>query len=184
MGTPEQRYRRHRRVIDPALQLKIIGTFVLLAGISTALQALALIRALGTLASHSGEPVGELMDRVRALVIEHVAIGLLVCLPMFVVVGIFVTFRVAGPLYHIRRYLEELVRDGYKGPCRIRRDDELQDLCRVLNQAIDLLRAAPAAREPLGGAKVEGASPDSLGAQAEPALPTPQAILPIESRRG
>ena len=66
--------RRRRKLVEPGLQLKVIGTFVVLAGISAVLQALVLIRALGAFAGGSGSDQGAApMNQVRSLVDSSVS---------------------------------------------------------------------------------------------------------------
>ena len=170
--------RRRQKLVEPGLQLKVIGTFVVLAGISAVLQALVLIHALGAFAGESGSQGAPPVNQVRSLVIEHLVIGLAICVPIFVVVGTFVTFRVAGPAYRFRRYLEDLARDGYSGPCVIRRGDEFQDLCAALNLAIERLRAgdAPSASrapepEPERESALEPAAPRGLASRDPAPVP-------------
>ena len=59
---------------------------------------------------------------------------------MRIAVGILVTFRVAGPVYRFEQHLGSLARGEDPGTCRIRKGDELQDLCASINAAVETLR--------------------------------------------
>ena len=61
-------------------------------------------------------------------------------LPLMFFVGILVTFRFAGPVYRFKMYLGEVIRGEKPKDCRLRKGDELQDLCAVINQATEPLR--------------------------------------------
>jgi hypothetical protein len=61
--------------------------------------------------------------------------------PFLLVVGLVTTFRFFGPLHRFRVYLARLARGDRPDACRIRREDELQDLCELLNRATAPLRA-------------------------------------------
>lgn len=54
--------------------------------------------------------------------------------------GVASTHKIVGPLYRFRVYLTALARGESPEPCRIRKDDELQDLCELLNRATEPLR--------------------------------------------
>ena len=153
---------RKNKLIKPRLQLKIAFAFVLLAGIAGMVQAMFLVRALSTLAGQAGDEQGLLMAQVSGVVQEHFVLGFLVLAPLFLIFGILVTFRIAGPVYRMELYLKELAAGGYSGPCSIRKGDELQELCEVLNQAVGRLRVSES--EETAG------SPDLDGPQT--ALPT------------
>lgn len=153
--TNQAPYTRKRRLIAPGFQLKIIGVFALLGGISMLFQAVILSRALTVLGERSASLSTAVLGEARGLILESLLFGLACSIPLFAVVGLVVTFRIAGPLYRIHRYLKAVAERGYEGPCQIRKDDELQDLCGDLNRAMDRLRearandgAAKSAREP------------------------------------
>lgn len=158
---PERKFRRRRKLIEPRLQIWLVATFLLLGAISTLLQAVNLIHELNssTLAGPGGWT-----DEAPQLVVENLIFGFVVCVPLIAIVGIFVTFRLVGPLYRFRVYLQDLAANGYSGPCRIRQDDELQELCTALNAAVDRLRQSPA------GAS---STTSSATSDAAPAAPLP-----------
>lgn len=157
----ERKFRRTRKLIEPRIQLRLVATFLLLGAISTLLQAVNLIHALNSSAL-SGP--GGWTDDAPQLVVENLMFGFAVCVPMTVVVGVFVTFRLVGPLYRFRVYLQDVAKNGYSAPCRIRKGDELQELCDALNGAVDRLRQSPANAE---------AASTSAKSAPEPAAPLP-----------
>jgi hypothetical protein len=57
-------------------------------------------------------------------------------------VGISATHKIVGRSNRFRIYLTELAAGEHPEPCRIRKDDELQDLCELLNRATEPLRRA------------------------------------------
>ena len=76
----------------------------------------------------------------------------------------------------MQEYCKALARGEELGPCRIRKDDELWDLCDALNDAVDALRAqattaasGPAAVSPQQSpaAEASDATPVASGANAD-----------------
>lgn len=53
---------------------------------------------------------------------------------------LFLTHRVTGPIYHIKRVIAELRRGDTKVRVRLRKNDEFQDLARSFNELIDELQ--------------------------------------------
>jgi hypothetical protein len=83
-----------------------------------------------------------LLERIPSHTLWVLAVSFLVLMPLTFGVGVIVTFRVAGPLYRFDQHLKAIARGEDPGECRIRKDDELQDLCATLNAAIGVLRKA------------------------------------------
>ncbi|HSN42173.1 MAG TPA: HAMP domain-containing protein, partial [Burkholderiales bacterium] len=53
---------------------------------------------------------------------------------------LFLTHRVTGPIYHIKRVIAELRRGDTKARVRLRKNDEFQDLAKSFNELIDELQ--------------------------------------------
>ena len=59
-----------------------------------------------------------------------------VILPLTLLVGVLATFKVAGPIYSLRKHLTA-IRDGEDpGPWRLREKDLLKDLCQLTDEAL------------------------------------------------
>jgi signal transduction histidine kinase len=61
---------------------------------------------------------------------------------VFVILGIVIvlTHRIAGPLYRIKKTLNELIDGKDATPISLRRNDELKDLTELINRLIPLLK--------------------------------------------
>jgi hypothetical protein len=69
------------------------------------------------------------------------AVSLAIVIPVTLVVAVLLTFKVAGPLYRFRVFLNQVKRGERPEDCRIRKSDELQDFCELLNEATAPLRS-------------------------------------------
>lgn len=142
---------RRRKLIKTKLQLKLIGVFVGLACVSALIQTLlvnhSLLAVLGT--PESGSQA--LRIDLSGLLLGNLALSLGLLVPAMGFVGLLVTHRIAGPVYRFEQHLSAYARGQDPGPCRIREGDELQELCTIINQALERARserASPTAAAP------------------------------------
>mgnify|MGYP006959937145 CR=1 FL=1 len=72
----------------------------------------------------------------------------LVCLsPIMVALGVLTTFPIVGPLYRFRMFLTSVKNGEQPGTCRIRKGDQLQDFCELINDVTAPLREGAGASE-------------------------------------
>lgn len=132
---------RRNRLPKPGLQLKLIGVFLALGMACTLVQFALLSRAATKLALTL--PEGRtLLGPVGDLLITQLAIAMALLVPLTVVIGAVVTFRVAGPIYHFETHLRALLAGRNPGTLKIREGDELGELCELLNQVLEGRRVA------------------------------------------
>ncbi|HED65671.1 MAG TPA: hypothetical protein ENJ09_08970 [Planctomycetes bacterium] len=131
----QPKYKRRIKLIEPSLQLRLVGVFLLLSLGSLLVQLTLIGLDLRVVASElpAGNSLGHLLPGIlkRALLFS---IGMWA--PITLGVGILVTHRIAGPAYRFKRHLEAVARGENPGECRIRKGDEFQELCRILNEAL------------------------------------------------
>jgi hypothetical protein len=139
---------RRIKLIQPRLQLKLLSSFLGISALSLTLQFLLFTSSLSSIAAdlpQDGDLVVEMIPE-ELLLILLISFG--VMLPLTFFVGVIITFRVAGPLYRFEMFLKAIQRGEKPADCRIRRNDELQGFCELLNQATAPLRERTA--EPAG----------------------------------
>jgi hypothetical protein len=132
----QQRLRKNK-LPRPGLQLRITGAFCAAAVACVVLQAVLLDRSFRALFDRLPEDGGLLRELWPELLRGNVLLTLGVLVPLTLLLGTLATFKVAGPLTGMQRWLDALDRGEDPGPCRIRKGDELQDLCEQLNEARD-----------------------------------------------
>lgn len=141
----KRKHPRRIKLIKPRLQFRLIGAFVGLTALTLLLQFLLLAARLTVTASSMDQGGEVLMNLTGGLLIDILLFSFGVLLPLVCAVGVLVTFRIAGPVYRFEQYLGQVARGEDPGPCRIRKGDQLQDLCDKVNEAVSALRGRSAA---------------------------------------
>jgi hypothetical protein len=155
--------KRRRLLVRPRLQVRIALAFLSAACTCTLVQVLLLAHSLSTLAETLPTEGGLIVERMPTILRNQVLLTFVLMAPLMIAVGVLETFRVLGPLYRFEQYLRAIARGQRPEPCRIRKNDELQDFCQVLNQATQpLLRGAPAGDPSQTSASTDPDSPPSL----------------------
>ena len=108
------------------------------------LQLLLLAARLSEVATHMPFGGVYLQQMLPDLMLEVLLFSFGILMPVTVAVGVLVTFRIAGPVYRFEQYLESIARGEEVGPCKLRKGDELTELCDRINQASVYLQAARA----------------------------------------
>lgn len=140
--------RRSKKLIEPRTQLRFVRLFITTSAFAVLVQALVMSYLMMTIADRMPNDGVQLKSQMLNLLATGLGITLVLLVPLTLVVGIASTHKVVGPLYRFRVYLTQLAAGENPPPCRIRRDDELQDLCELLNRATEPLRTAPTAAAP------------------------------------
>jgi type II secretory pathway pseudopilin PulG len=136
------KYRRKKKLIKPALQLYFARTFlactVLILSVSLSLTFFVLAYIAADLPNDGGIVLSLLPKTMAACAL----ISILLFSPVLLWVGVLVTFKVAGPLYRFEVFLRQVMKGEHPEPCRIRKEDKLQDFCALLNEVTQPLREA------------------------------------------
>lgn len=135
---------RLRKLVNRRLQLRLAAVSAGLVTVTLLLQYPLLTMKLSAAAASLPSGGDHLMDWMPGIVLDCLLTAFALVLPLSVAVAIVSTFRLAGPLHRIERYLERYAAGEESGPCRIRRGDELQGLCDKLNAALEHARAIEA----------------------------------------
>lgn len=134
------KYKRRIKLIQPRLQLKLILCFLGVSALSLALQFILFTTTLTSVAADLPQDGSYLLEHVPDYVSWILVVSCAVLLPLTFCVGVLVTFRVAGPLHRFEMFLKAIAAGQKPADCRIRKTDDLQDFCRLLNEATAPLR--------------------------------------------
>lgn len=132
--------KRRKQLVQPRLQMRLVLTFLGVALVGLMLQFVLFAATLSSLAAELPQDGPLLLERIPGYTVTVLVVSVCVLFPLTITVGILTTFRVAGPLYRIERHLEAIARGEDPGECRIRKGDQLQELCDTLNSALDSAR--------------------------------------------
>ena len=127
--------RRRIKLILPELQLRLIGTFAAIAALALVMQHLLFTFAMSEVAAALPNDGLVLMQLTSRFTGGLLLLALALFLPATFWIGVLCTFRIAGPLYRFERYLGDVARGERPPDCKLRRGDQLQDLCRAINDA-------------------------------------------------
>lgn len=162
--------KRRIKLIKPRLQVRLTMTFVGLAAMGLVLQFLLLMARMSKHSLGFESEGSALFEQLDAVLLGTLFTAALLILPLVFAVGVLTTFRIAGPLYRIERHLEQVARGESPGKCKLRQGDDLQELCDLLNHALDRVEA-----ERRTAAVAE--SPESLGTPAaQESVPRPRVV--------
>jgi signal peptidase II len=137
------RSRRRTHLIQPRLQIKLIAAFMGMSTLALLLQFIVFTSRLSELAADLPQDGPLVLERIPSTVLWTGFLSFAVLLPLTFMVGVLVTFRVAGPLYRFEMFLKAIIRGERPADFRLRKNDELQELCVLLNQATAALRSRP-----------------------------------------
>jgi len=136
------RRKQRNKFIGGSFQLRLAGSLVGLATLALLLQFLVLAARLATEAGKLEDVGGQLAVALPKMLLQVFGFTLVVLVPLIFCFAVLMTFRIAGPIYRFQEYLTAVVNGRETGPCRIRDEDKLQELCDLINRATE-----PARRE-------------------------------------
>ncbi|HVS17001.1 MAG TPA: hypothetical protein VMT18_00270 [Planctomycetota bacterium] len=136
---------RKRVLILPRLQWRLVAAFLSAACISTVVQMLLLNLALTRLADETPAARGAVLEAAPDILWTQILLTFGLMVPLVIAVGLLETLRVAGPVHRFEGYLKDVIAGRRPEPCTVRDEDELHDLCRLINAATQPTIAAQAA---------------------------------------
>jgi len=138
---------RSNKLIKPRLQVRLTLVFFAAALIALVIQAFMLNRTMMQLVSRLPNDELVVMSAWPTLLRSNVLITAALLVPLMLLVGIPTTFRLTGPLHRMEEYLKAVLRGEAVADCSLRKKDELQDMCELINRATKAHRDQVAERE-------------------------------------
>jgi len=142
------KYKRRIKLIQPSLQLKLVGAFMGMSALALMLQFLLFMTSMSEIAAELPEDGALLLSAMQETTIQILLVSFGMLLPVTALVGVLVTFRWAGPIFRFKQHLGRIALGERPAHCKLRKGDELQDVCEVMNQAIDNLQGHESLEEP------------------------------------
>jgi hypothetical protein len=134
--------RRRIKLIQPRLQLKLVFASLGICLFGLVFECLFFAACLAEIAVDLPTDGPLVLASVRPLLVRVALVSCAGILPLVFIVGVLTTFRIAGPLYRIETFLKATVRGERPPDCRLRRGDELAELCELVNAATAPMRRA------------------------------------------
>ncbi len=140
--TARPKFRRKQYLILKEFQLKYVGIILLLMFLTAALCSYVVYY---TSMIVMGEklanvyPQGRLMSIVN-IVNSHILLSLILVTPLVVIMGIFLSHKIAGPLFRIERTIRNMTSGDLSEHIVLRKGDQLASLADVVNDMSDKLR--------------------------------------------
>ncbi len=159
-------YRRRIKIIRPKLQLKLVFSFMGMTLLAMMLQFMIFLKTITNIASALPADHDVLMESVPEIVVQSLLLSFLVVVPLVFLVGVLMTFRIAGPIYRFESWCKQILRGEDPGACHLRKGDELNELCALLNQVGAPLREKNRAQ--LETQAIEPPAPLARGERKEP----------------
>ena len=130
----QTKIKRVIKLIDARLQLTLTLWFVCTAAVALVVQWMLVTNAMKDYALSQPNPVTA-YEGIASACRTALFTSLAIALPATVAVGVMTTFRFAGPIQRFRSFLEQLRAGQRPADCQIRKGDQLQDFCDLLNEA-------------------------------------------------
>lgn len=148
---PQGHYARKRYFIEKGFQIKytlmVIAFMFLIAWLAGYTVYYTLFTFLGEKLANV-YPQGRLVAIFRA-VNASLFIRILLLIPFVTIISVLLSHRIVGPIYRVRRYLEEVVAKGdFSAVLKLRKRDEFKYLAEAINKMTqDLGKAAGESRQ-------------------------------------
>ncbi|MBI4042004.1 MAG: hypothetical protein HY391_00870 [Deltaproteobacteria bacterium] len=139
--------RRKRILVNTYFQLKWAAYFVLIALVTTVIVGAAIYFITQGTANfliahglHRSPDIFAYIGNQRALIYGSLAVIFLFLAVILFVAGVFLTHRVAGPLYALNRKMLEMAQGNYENTLRFRKKDEFRFLASSYNGLVSAVR--------------------------------------------
>ena len=131
------KFKRRNKLPKPRFQLRLAGTFMALVALSLFVQTLVCGAQFAVLASRLDGSESELISALPGLLGRSLLYGSLLIVPALGIIAIYITFRMAGPIYRFEMHLRSVIAGEATRPCKIREGDHHQELCDLINGALE-----------------------------------------------
>jgi len=142
MESQVKKYKRTQYFVAKKFQLKYVGMILALMFLTAAMCSYVIYYTLMILL---GEKLANVYPQGRLVAIVktvnfRILLSLLLITPMVTLIGVFLSHRIAGPIYRMERFMANLSAGNLTSKLILRKKDELMTLADGLNALSDQLR--------------------------------------------
>lgn len=136
-------YKRRQFFVAKQFQLKYIGLILAVMLLTAIITGYSIYYHSWTLLGEklaNVYPQGRLVQIFRS-VNTRLAINMVFVTILCVVVGVFASHRIAGPIFRMIKFLDNVTSGDYSKRLKLREKDELTDLANAINRLVDRLES-------------------------------------------
>ncbi len=136
-------YKRTQYLIATKFQLKYIGMILLLVSLTAIMCSYVIYY---TMMLTMGDKLANVYPQGRLISIVNmvnlrILFSMLLVAPIVVMIGIYASHKIAGPIYRIEKFLGSMADGNLSIPLTLRRNDELMSLASGVNKVIDSMKS-------------------------------------------
>lgn len=132
--------RRRKKFIESELQLRIVFMILLISILALLINLQMSLTSVWSISAGAFTSVENALDQVQKGLVMKFLITAVLTIPLCISAGILFSFRFAGPIYKFKKYFRELVHSRWDERCRLRKGDDLKDLCEAINDGLEQFR--------------------------------------------
>ena len=129
-----EKERRIRTLVKPGLQMRTFGVLAFLVLVALTVQGMVLHASLSALTDELPNDGSILGGRTSSVLITGLLVGAVVLVPLALGFALMASNRVAGPLHRVESHLRAFLDGQSPRALTLRRNDELQELCALVNE--------------------------------------------------
>jgi len=143
VGVQKKQYRRRQFIIKKKFQLRYIGLILAVMLFSGIVSGYTIYYNSWMLL---GSKLANIYPQARLVDIFN-TVNIRLAIAMFFVtmlcagIAIIASHRIAGPVYRMIKFLEELTKGDYTKRVTLRKNDELQDMAEAINKLVEKLES-------------------------------------------
>ena len=135
-------YKRTQYFIAKKFQLKYVGMILLLVSLTAVMCSYVIYY---TMMLTMGDKLANVYPQGRLISIVNmvnfrILMSILLVAPLVVIIGIYASHKIAGPIYRIEKFLGSMANGDISLPLTLRRNDELMSLASGINRVIDSVK--------------------------------------------
>jgi methyl-accepting chemotaxis protein len=135
-------YKRTQYFIAKKFQLRYVGLILLLVSLTAIMCSYVIYY---TMMLTMGDKLANVYPQGRLISIVNmvnlrILLTMLLVAPLVVVIGIYASHRIAGPIYRIEKFLASLAGGDLSLPLTLRKNDELVSLAGGINSVVESLK--------------------------------------------
>ena len=139
-GSP--RYKRKQYIVAAKFQLKYVGLILVMVFLTGILCSYVVYYTSMLLL---GDKLANVYPQGRLIAIVNtvntrIILSLLLITPLVVVIGVYASHKIAGPIYRIERFLKSMVSGEISEPLTLRKNDELVSLADGINSVAESMK--------------------------------------------